>query len=378
MGTSYAFRSVMSRRLAAAGFAFTILAAPAARADHDDLDELWVGGWNTHNVLRIDAETGASLGNFISPGNGGLISAHHFSFGPGGNFYVASYGTSQVLRYDGKTGAFMGVFVAAGNGLINAHTAYWHDDGSLLVSSENGNRVNRYDGASGAFLGEFLAAGQGGLAGPEYIVEGADGFLYLATHNARVLKLNPGGGLAQIFVWDSPFLPGDQTGGLMWGHGLGFGADGNLYVASSQNSVVLRYNGQTGAFIDQFITPGLGGLAFPLGIAFGPDGQLYVASFNNSRIIKYNGQTGAFLETFAFLAPMGLSGPLHLQFMPGPNCREDLNCDGVVNVLDLVEMLLSFGPCDDAAAFCRADLDGDGVVGASDIVELILSFGTTG
>ena len=54
--------------------------------------------------------------------------------------------------------------------------------------------------------------------------------------------------------------------------------DGNLYVASQGSNEVLRYNGITGTFIDDFVTAGLGGLTWPTGLIFGPDENLYVAS----------------------------------------------------------------------------------------------------
>ena len=82
----------------------------------------------------------------------------------------------------------------------------------LFVSS--GNEVKRYDAATGAFLGNFVTAGSGGL---------------------------------------SSFV----------GNGLGFGPDGNLYVASNDKfsgvGNVLRYSGASGAFLGvllPFLYPG--------------------------------------------------------------------------------------------------------------------------
>jgi hypothetical protein len=47
------------------------------------------------------------------------------------------------------------------------------------------------------------------------------------------------------------------------------------------------------------------------------------------------------------------------------NPQGDVNGDGVVDVIDLLELLASFGPCGD----CAADLNGDGVV---DVVDLLV------
>jgi hypothetical protein len=55
-------------------------------------------------------------------------------------------------------------------------------------------------------------------------------------------------------------------------------------------------------------------------------------------------------------------------------CPEDVNGDGVINVLDLIDLLLCFGqpanpPCD------SADVNSDGTVNVLDLIELLLVFG---
>ena len=49
-------------------------------------------------------------------------------------------------------------------------------------------------------------------------------------------------------------------GGLNLTVAVVFGPDGNLYVSGSNSDNVVRYNGTTGAFIDEFIPAGSGGL----------------------------------------------------------------------------------------------------------------------
>ncbi|MHC4428648.1 MAG: S8 family serine peptidase [Planctomycetota bacterium] len=60
-----------------------------------------------------------------------------------------------------------------------------------------------------------------------------------------------------------------------------------------------------------------------------------------------------------------------------PPCPWDINRDGVVNVLDLIDLLPCLGqpavpPCDTGQ-----DINGDGLVNALELVELLLAFGTT-
>jgi hypothetical protein len=57
-------------------------------------------------------------------------------------------------------------------------------------------------------------------------------------------------------------------------------------------------------------------------------------------------------------------------------CPWDLNADGEVNVLDLIELLLCVGqpavpPCDTGQ-----DVNGDGTVNVLDLIDLLLVFGT--
>jgi DNA-binding beta-propeller fold protein YncE len=336
--------------------------------------ELWVGGWFSDNVVRVDWKTGALLGTFVPAGAGGLVEAHDFELGPDGDLYVTSHGNDRVLRYDGETGAFLGVFVPPGDGMIRSHAVVWLADDTLIVSSELGHRVNQYD-VDGTFLGQYVTPFQEGLTGPELIVAGPDGFLYLTAQSNQVLRLDPlEAGVVAPFVSDDPKTPEDETGGLNWAHGLAFGPDGNLYVASSNNNRILRYDGVTGAFMDAFVT-GVGAPSFPVGVAFGPDGHLYVASFGNDRLLRYDGVSGAPLGVVADLGAMGVDGPLGIRFFDGPTCRPDLDGSGAVGTGDLIALLGRWGPC---SRPCRQDLDRDGVVGTADLIVLLGRWGTCG
>jgi sugar lactone lactonase YvrE len=99
---------------------------------------------------------------------------------------------------------------------------------------------------------------------------------------------------------------------------LTFGPDGNLYVAEFSPAHIRRYNGTSGAYIDEFVTPGAGGLTGAAGLAFGPDGNLYVASYFQDRILRYNGTTGAYIDDFVTTGSGGLDGPWAILFVPEP------------------------------------------------------------
>ncbi|HBK24590.1 MAG TPA: PEP-CTERM sorting domain-containing protein [Planktothrix sp. UBA10369] len=166
------------------------------------------------------------------------------------------------------------------------------DSQSFLITNSDGNNIVRYDGTTGNYLGEFIPAESGGLFAPDTPIIGPDG-------NGD-------------FVNDIYVTSGDKP------------------ATSSElgASAVLRYDGITGVFIDEFIGDNAnttidetGGLLRPYGAVFGPDGYFYVASFLTDQILRYNGKTGEFLDVFAFgnQQPGGLNGPNGLLFAPDGN-----------------------------------------------------------
>ncbi len=100
------------------------------------------------------------------------------------------------------------------------------------------------------------------------------------------------------------------------------------------------------------------------------DGGDLLVSEISGVIRRYDPTTGALLDT--------LTSPIAGDAMDMlPACPADIapaGGDGVVNVLDLIEILLCFGqpatpPCD------TSDVNGDGNVNVLDIVDLLLVFG---
>ncbi|MEX2141597.1 MAG: Calx-beta domain-containing protein [Pirellulales bacterium] len=108
----------------------------------------------------------------------------------------------------------------------------------------------------------------------------------------------------------------ERSGGLARPRGLTFGPDVNsdgvseLYVTGIRGDEmeILRYDGQTGAFLNVFVPAGSGGLIDVIDFVFTPDGSLYVTSFLGNNVLRYDGITGAYLDTVA----SGLSGPAGL------------------------------------------------------------------
>jgi sugar lactone lactonase YvrE len=243
---------------------------------------------------------------------------------------VDSFNTNSVLRYNEATGAFVDQLVPKNTGgLYSSASMDFGPDHNLYVSnglfSQNNksNDVLRFDGTSGTFLGDFADSGK--LTDPRAVIFGSDGNLYVADGDGtgQVLRYNgQTGAFLDVFVH-----PG--AGGLNHPSSMLFGPDGDLYVLSTATSEIQRYQGPSGntpgAYIDTFVTAGSGGEHQPLSMAFGPDGNLYVAnSFANDPISggiqRYQGPSGntpgAFINTFIAPGTGGLIKPLNLIFGP--------------------------------------------------------------
>ncbi len=53
-----------------------------------------------------------------------------------------------------------------------------------------------------------------------------------------------------------------------------------------------------------------------------------------------------------------------------------MNGDGVINVLDLIDLMLCFGLPADPPCAAGQDVNGDGTVNVLDLIDLLLVFGT--
>src|SRR5262245_48209705 len=87
-------------------------------------------------------------------------------------------------------------------------------------------------------------------------------------------------GILALLLNGDAFAASDQFPGI---------AEKNyLLVAAVFEDKILRFDGATGQYIDDFVTPKSGGLDEPSGMAVGSDGNLYVASAQTNQIFRYD------------------------------------------------------------------------------------------
>ena len=345
-----------------------LAAATVARAN----GVLLVSGYNSDNVHRFNADTGAVIGTMGAGGN--LNGAQAVTVGPDGRLYVCSEEADRVLRYDRTTFAYIDEFIVnipatpgdETGGLDGPTGILFTPSGTLLVASFNTDSVKKYDGTTGVYLGDFVTAGSGGLDGPDWgITFGPDGNFYVPNYfGNQILRYNGMTGVFMGIFINTAAAPANLTHPrqILFRPGCG-----DALVNSEATNRILRYNATTGAFIGQFG----GSVITPTGMAIGPDDNLYITNLNASAVVRWNGATGAGMGS---LVPNtmngGLLNPVALRFLPIP---ADANCDnGVGNgdleafieqLLDPVGYMAVHPNCDPAAC----DLNSDGSVDGLDI-----------
>ena len=120
-------------------------------------------------------------------------------------------------------------------------------------------------------------------------------------------------------------------------NGIAYGTDGNLYVGLGDVGRVMVFEGQTGAYLRDLVTPATsGGLQACRAIAFAPSGDLLVNDGAGNRVMRYDPVSGAFKGVFA----SGLVGPVGLTVGPDNNVYVGAALSNAVFVYDQSGALL--------------------------------------
>lgn len=124
---------------------------------------LYVPGYDTHSVARVDPASGEVRAQFVPPRTAGLSETRGI-VDEGASILVGGEGSGSIYRFDAGSGAFLGTLVT---GLSRPTGLALATDGSLLVLA--GNRVRRYSRGSGAEMGILANAADGGISGGTFL-----------------------------------------------------------------------------------------------------------------------------------------------------------------------------------------------------------------
>ncbi len=231
-------------------------------------------------------------------------------------------------------------------GVIGMFSATPVAQADLLVGADrtpgSGGVIRRFSNG-GNYLGEFTSGGPE-LDGPAAVQFGPDGNLYVLSGSNIVIRYN---GTTGVFI--DEFIP-QGSNGLDEAKDMKFGPDGNMYISSNDDGPVgeggrvMRFNGQTGAYIDDFIPNGAGQgpttntdtVCEAMSIEFGPDGFFYLGNDPRNcacedtscyNVMRFNGTTGQYVDTPFPPGFLGLYDPNGMAI--GPDCNLYISSEGL-------------------------------------------------
>jgi DNA-binding beta-propeller fold protein YncE len=124
---------------------------------------LYVPGYDSSSVARVNPATGEVLRQFVAPRSGGLGKTRGI-VDEGATILVGGEGSGTIHRFDAATGAHAGTLIT---GLARPTGLALAPDGSLLVLA--GARVRRFDRGTGAELGVVAETAEGGISGGTFV-----------------------------------------------------------------------------------------------------------------------------------------------------------------------------------------------------------------
>jgi outer membrane protein assembly factor BamB len=263
--------------------------------------------------------------------------------------------------------------------------AVFGDRAYIWEASPSGPKVTAFDVNTGARLYSGAPIG-GGFIRQLGLMVGPDGIIYAPrTQNNPITDFfvalqDTGSALVQ--AWSVPM-------GYTPFASFGVGPDGSVYAYDADNRM-MRLDPKSGGIINVSIPlRDASEIAVPGRIAIGDDGVIYVTNggFADGRLYSFNADLtlrwsvpvtnvnvgGPALGPCGTLVVCGTGTDVRAYRTP---CPGDLDCDGVVGIVDFLALLAAWGPC--PGEYCPADLNGDGNVGIVDFLALLGAWGPCG
>ncbi|MDX2147375.1 MAG: hypothetical protein SFZ23_07610 [Planctomycetota bacterium] len=207
---------------------------------------------------------------------------------PQQSLFVSDWDTNAVIEFDVATGTMIRVAVpeqADGGRVLSALTIA--PDGMILLTDYTTDEIRRYSPLTGALVDRFVAAGTGGMFNVTDMTFAPSGDLLVVNGGGGVLRFD-----GQTGAFLGVLITPEQSPGARF---MTFGPSGALYLTDAVRRSVSRFNATTGESLGTFACCFSEGR----GLAFTPSGELLVANWEHDRIERFNATTGEYLGVFA-------------------------------------------------------------------------------
>lgn len=269
------------------------VASTVASADEFTANHLFVSCHNSKTIVEFD-QNGQFVRNIVPPG---IDSPQSLAFGANGLLYATSFATNEVfeIRPDGSVANKIPLGANVGPNAVRVGP-----EGMLYVNGQTDHKMHRIEVMDGAphEIGPIALVADS-LNDFEFTSAGT--FVAVSTNTSRLYEMNLLGN--QIRTKDisaSPFPTGIAIGpfDMVW------------YSALGMNSVSRATSFL--AVLNTFPVPDLGS---PTGMVVGPNGNLFICSQANDLVVEFNPITFEVEGAIGFNVPT-LDGPWGIAFAP--------------------------------------------------------------
>ena len=327
----------------------------------DTTHELLVADNHFNSVVRFDADTGQCLGTLVESGAGGLDTPTAMALGPDGDLFITSFVTDDVRRFDGATGADLGVFYSST--LKNPIAIQIDDSYAYILGMENEPtptvpfprlQLNKVSLSTGTTVDRYFSSAGFGID------------LNIRSDGKLIMLIQSGGD--ELVQLDSTTLTVDATFSLV-GYQVEkpVSADGrnSIAILDAERDAVVRINPENFAFQSSTNWSESDWANFQaLEILYADNGRQYCLHDRGIDTFSLNN-----LTSLIDLIPAHLHSPRAMLLREvAPPLPADFNGDGLVNGVDLTQLLGAWGQ------ESEFDLNGDGVIDGFDLAQLLGSW----
>jgi len=237
-----------------------------------------------NNSVKTYDPDGNYLGNFVSPGKGGLSGTEDILFHPDGRVLVTGFQNTTIKAYDGETMDYLGDF-SSGYSLATPSKMSIGPDSLIYVTQWGAtqNKVVRFD-LDGNFVDEFTSVGVPNGLGH---IWDENGDFYIAQYgnggNGIIHRFGPDGQDKGTFI-NSAIIQGPTN--IWWGPG------GDLYITDWTVGNAVRYSA-TGIYKGVWAT----GMVNPEGVATLPNGDVLIGDWGVDAVHRFD-SLGTYLGYF--------------------------------------------------------------------------------